>query len=93
MKLGVGPDTAWGDQEQLQAVQWAGDGVVFVRNNDIYYKPDLAVSTVRRVTDTGIVGVVYNGATDWLYRGVCWWGGGDRTGVAECWSIRNSGGP
>ncbi len=58
-------------QELLQHVEWAGPsgGVVLVRDNDLYYSPPPGTGPVLQLTRTGVPGVVFNGVTDWLYRG------------------------
>lgn len=61
------------DQEQPK-IQWAGwvprtNSLVFVYENDIYYKPDPRSSRTFRITKTGQPGVVYHGIPDWLYEG------------------------
>jgi hypothetical protein len=52
-------------------VEWAGPpgGVVLVRDNDLYYSPPPGTGPVLQLTRTGVPGVVFNGVTDWLYRG------------------------
>ena len=65
MKLGV---TANENQDYLQHAQFLpGGGLVFVKENDIYYKPDLKSSLVTALTSTGERGNIYNGVADWLY--------------------------
>ena len=44
-------------------------GLVMVYNNDIYYKPSVDAK-VERITNDGVPGVVFNGVTDWIYRGI-----------------------
>jgi hypothetical protein len=60
-------------QELLQHVEWAGPsgGVVLVRDNDLFYSPPPGTGPVLQLTRTGVPGVVFNGVTDWLYRGQC----------------------
>lgn len=47
-----------GDQQQ---------GIAFVHENDVYYKPRVEHDLVCRVTTSGAAGRVYNGRPDWLY--------------------------
>ena len=57
-------------QEYLQhAVFVPGGGIVFVKQNNIFYKPNMTSGGVYQVTVSGIPGTVYNGVADWLYEG------------------------
>ena len=58
-------------QEYLQCGLFVGgDGVVFVKQNNIFYRPSFNTSTtVYQVTSTGVPGTIYNGVADWLYEG------------------------
>ncbi|KAI5641199.1 prolyl oligopeptidase family domain-containing protein [Phthorimaea operculella] len=53
----------------LQYAEWAptGSGLIFVHDNDIYYKPKVWRTLVCRITKTGIPGVIFNGVPDFLY--------------------------
>ncbi|XP_026494453.2 inactive dipeptidyl peptidase 10 isoform X1 [Vanessa tameamea] len=53
----------------LQYAEWAptGSGLVFVYDNDIYYKPKVLKTLVCRITSNGIPGVIFNGVPDFLY--------------------------
>ena len=65
MKLGV---TANGNQDYLQHAQFIpGGAIVFVKDNDIFYKSGLKSSQVTALTKTGERGNIYNGVADWLY--------------------------
>ena len=65
MKLGV---TANGNQDYLQHAQFiAGGAIVFVKDNDIFYKSEVKSSLVTALTKTGERGNIYNGVADWLY--------------------------
>lgn len=68
LSLRVTKSSMWGPQEHLQLVEWAGNGVVMVKDNDIYHQPDVETSTVHRITHTGLKNTIYNGVTDWIYR-------------------------
>ena len=46
-----------------------GGGIVFVKQNNIFYKPNMSSGSVYQVTISGIPGTVYNGVADWLYEG------------------------
>lgn len=41
--------------------------IAFVHNNDLYYKPRVQHDLVCRITNTGLLGEVYNAIPDWLY--------------------------
>ena len=58
-------------QEYLQCgVFVGGGGVVFVKQNNIFYMPSMSTSsTVHQVTTSGVPGTIYNGVADWLYEG------------------------
>ncbi|XP_047520693.1 inactive dipeptidyl peptidase 10 isoform X2 [Pieris napi] len=53
----------------LQHAEWApvGSGLVFVHDNDIYYKPKVLKALVCRITSNGVPGVLFNGVPDYLY--------------------------
>ncbi|XP_045540478.1 inactive dipeptidyl peptidase 10 isoform X1 [Papilio machaon] len=53
----------------LQYAEWSpvGSSLVFVHDNDIYYKPRILKTLVCRITNTGIPGVIFNGVPDFLY--------------------------
>ncbi|XP_015601081.1 venom dipeptidyl peptidase 4 isoform X2 [Cephus cinctus] len=56
--------------EHLPLASWAptGNGLVYVLDNDVYYRSISGNSaTVRRLTSDGETGVVYNGVPDWVY--------------------------
>ncbi|XP_043081378.1 inactive dipeptidyl peptidase 10 isoform X1 [Puntigrus tetrazona] len=56
------------DTSVLQYAAWGpqGNQLVFVFENDIYYKPDVS-SKAMRLTATGRNGMVLNGLSDWTY--------------------------
>nr|XP_032523806.1 inactive dipeptidyl peptidase 10 isoform X1 [Danaus plexippus plexippus] len=53
----------------LQYAEWSpvGSGLVFVYDNDIYYKPKVLKALVCRITSNGVPGVIFNGVPDFLY--------------------------
>ncbi|KAG5863432.1 Inactive dipeptidyl peptidase 10, partial [Gonioctena quinquepunctata] len=53
----------------LQYAEWSPDGtaVVFIYENDIFYKPKVEKDLVCRITKTGQPEVIFNGVPDWLY--------------------------
>ncbi|KFB48929.1 AGAP000848-PA-like protein [Anopheles sinensis] len=64
-----------GDQlaPQLQYVLWAptaSNGIAFVHQGDIYYKPRVQYDLICRITTNGKDGFVLNGVPDWLYSNV-----------------------
>ncbi|XP_048034668.1 inactive dipeptidyl peptidase 10 isoform X3 [Megalobrama amblycephala] len=56
------------DTSVLQYAAWGpqGNQLVFIFENDIYYKPDVS-SKAMRLTATGRNGMVVNGLSDWTY--------------------------
>ncbi|XP_073769504.1 inactive dipeptidyl peptidase 10-like isoform X1 [Danio rerio] len=52
----------------LQFASWGNHGqqLVFIFENNIYYRPDVKSSSLR-LTSSGQDGLVYNGVPDWLY--------------------------
>eukprot|EP00090_Calanus_glacialis_P007913 TRINITY_DN16308_c0_g1_i1.p1 TRINITY_DN16308_c0_g1~~TRINITY_DN16308_c0_g1_i1.p1 ORF type:complete len:847 (-),score=98.44 TRINITY_DN16308_c0_g1_i1:552-3092(-) len=55
-------------QEYLQYAEFVpGGGVVFVKHNNIFYKPNMKTGVVHKVTLSGLQGTIYNGVADWLY--------------------------
>ncbi|XP_078471636.1 inactive dipeptidyl peptidase 10-like isoform X1 [Lampetra fluviatilis] len=56
------------ERERLQLAGWCSHAhqMVYVYNNDLYFKPDLQSAPIQ-ITSTGKVGSVYNGISDWLY--------------------------
>ena len=46
-----------------------GGGIVFVKHNNIFYKPNMKTGVVHKVTLSGLQGTIYNGVADWLYEG------------------------
>lgn len=63
----VTPLTVGDSQQNLQYAQWSpvSNGIVFVYNNDIYYKSSPTVEA-RRITSDGSQ-YIYNGIPDWVY--------------------------
>ncbi|XP_043264684.1 venom dipeptidyl peptidase 4 [Colletes gigas] len=58
------------DGERLALGSWSPtrNAVVYVLQNDIYYQTFSETgSKVRRLTHTGVPGVIYNGVPDWVY--------------------------
>jgi len=55
----------------LLSADWSakGQGVIMVRDYDIFYRPSPRSNKVYRITDTAIPGVISNGVADWLYEG------------------------
>ena len=70
-RLGVTNKAAWDSQEYLQYACFVGkdQGLLMVKDKDIYYKPLLGAKRVERLTHDGESGGIYNGVTDWIYRG------------------------
>nr|CAD7394586.1 unnamed protein product [Timema cristinae] len=55
----------------LQLARWSprGSALVFVLDNNIFYRPDASNETQHQITRTGEPGVYYNGVPDWVYEG------------------------
>nr|XP_037874086.1 inactive dipeptidyl peptidase 10 isoform X2 [Bombyx mori] len=53
----------------LQHAEWSpvGSSLVFVHDNDIYYKPRVLKTLICRITKDGVPGVIFNGVPDFLY--------------------------
>ena len=45
--------------------------VAYVLDNNLYYLPSSTAQPIQ-ITDTGIVGELYNGHADWVYEGLMW---------------------
>ena len=57
--------------EALQAAVWApsGNALAVVKQNNIFYMRSIN-HKMEEVTNTGVVGEIYHGVADWLYRGM-----------------------
>ncbi|XP_063788972.1 inactive dipeptidyl peptidase 10 isoform X3 [Pseudophryne corroboree] len=66
----------------LQYAAWGvqGQQLIFIFENNIYYRPDVKSSSLR-LTSSGKEGIIYNGLADWLYEEELL-----RTHVAHWWS-------
>lgn len=55
----------------LQLATWApqGNALVYVYQNNIYYRPEAEAAVDYQITDTGNFGTIYNGVPDWVYEG------------------------
>ncbi|XP_012256545.3 venom dipeptidyl peptidase 4 isoform X3 [Athalia rosae] len=53
----------------MQLVTWSpkGNGLVYVSQNNIFYRPEAENDTVYEITTDGKFGSVYNGVPDWVY--------------------------
>ncbi|KAH0953559.1 hypothetical protein HN011_011109, partial [Eciton burchellii] len=53
----------------LQLAIWTprGNGLIYVYQNNIYYRPQAEVPNDYQITDTGVFGSIYNGVPDWVY--------------------------
>ena len=47
----------------------SGHALAVVRDNDLYYLPDIAAQA-ERLTNSGRQGLIFNGIADWLYEGM-----------------------
>lgn len=61
------------EQKALQLVKWSptGNGIAFVADYNIYYRPNAEPNTVaRQITKDGSEEqAIYNGVADWVYEG------------------------
>ncbi|XP_076294344.1 venom dipeptidyl peptidase 4 isoform X2 [Lasioglossum baleicum] len=57
------------DSMSLQLATWAprGNALVYVYQNNIYYRPEAEVAEDYQITNTGVFGTIYNGVPDWVY--------------------------
>lgn len=57
------------DTTSLQLATWApnGNALIFVNQNNIFYRPEAEVATNYQITTTGVFGTIYNGVPDWVY--------------------------
>jgi hypothetical protein len=61
---------AQGDLLQLVRLAPVGNALVFVLDNDIYYRSSSSFGAEeKRVTFNGVTGIFYNGVPDWVYEG------------------------
>ncbi|XP_014604197.1 PREDICTED: venom dipeptidyl peptidase 4 isoform X1 [Polistes canadensis] len=57
------------DSVSLQLVTWAprGNALIYVHQNNIFYRPSAEIPIDYQITDSGIFGTIYNGVPDWVY--------------------------
>ncbi|XP_043250210.1 venom dipeptidyl peptidase 4-like isoform X2 [Colletes gigas] len=57
------------DTISLQLATWAprGNALVYVYQNNIYYRPEVEKPVDFQITNTGVFGTIYNGVPDWVY--------------------------
>ncbi|XP_076624535.1 venom dipeptidyl peptidase 4 isoform X2 [Colletes latitarsis] len=57
------------DSISLQLATWAprGNALVYVYQNNIYYRPEAEKPVDFQITNTGVFGTIYNGVPDWVY--------------------------
>lgn len=60
---------------RMQHAEFLGNTttLVLVYENDIYIRQSPADEEDIRITHTGVSGLIYNGVSDWLYQGNCYW--------------------
>ncbi|XP_020285677.1 venom dipeptidyl peptidase 4 isoform X2 [Pseudomyrmex gracilis] len=53
----------------LQLAVWGprGNALIYVYQNNIYYRPEVEVPADYQITNTGLFGTIYNGVPDWVY--------------------------
>lgn len=64
----VSPD----ERVTIQAAIWSprNNALVYCRQNDIYYIPDVTIDQTERLTSDGSFNAISNGIPDWTYRGM-----------------------
>lgn len=64
----VSPD----ERVTIQAAIWSprNNALVYCRQNDIYYIPDVTIDQTERLTSDGSFNAISNGIPDWTYRGI-----------------------
>jgi len=68
IKVGVTKTKTNDHQEYLQAVQvLPNGGLIIVKDNNIFYKSSIKSDDVKKLTEDGEHGNIYNGLCDWLY--------------------------
>lgn len=67
------PNAAPDERLPVQAIMWSpaprNNALVYCRQNDIYYVPDITLDQTIRLTFDGSFNAIYNGVPDWTYRG------------------------
>uniref|UniRef100_A0A0C9RFV4 Venom dipeptidyl peptidase 4 n=2 Tax=Fopius arisanus TaxID=64838 RepID=A0A0C9RFV4_9HYME len=53
--------------QQLATWTGHGNGLVYVNQNNIYYRPEAEVMIDYQITNTGVFGKIYNAVPDWVY--------------------------
>lgn len=55
----------------LQLATWGprGNALIYVYQNNIYYRPEAEKADDYQITNTGVFGTIYNGVPDWVYEG------------------------
>ena len=55
----------------LQLATWGpkGNSLVYIYQNNIYYRPTVEGGEDYQITSSGIFGSIYNGVPDWVYEG------------------------
>lgn len=53
----------------LQLATWGprGNALIYVYQNNIYYRPEAEKADDYQITNTGVFGTIYNGVPDWVY--------------------------
>ena len=70
MPLNTGTGSGNSHGMMFNYATWTRDGgLIMVHSNDIYYKPYVG-GKVERLTKDGVPGVVFNGVSDWIYKGI-----------------------
>ncbi|XP_063983383.1 venom dipeptidyl peptidase 4 isoform X10 [Diachasmimorpha longicaudata] len=58
-----------GNSTNQQLATWTGDGngLVYVNQNNIYYRPKVESAIDYQITTSGVFGSIYNAVPDWVY--------------------------
>ncbi|XP_039303125.1 dipeptidyl aminopeptidase-like protein 6 isoform X3 [Solenopsis invicta] len=71
VNLETGTETilAANESTPLQLATWAphGNALIYIYQNNIYYRPEAEVVNDYQITTTGVFGTIYNGVPDWVY--------------------------
>ncbi|XP_058447829.1 venom dipeptidyl peptidase 4 [Malaya genurostris] len=66
-KTGTSYDVANADEVSICVLDPNGQSLIYVKNNNVYYRSDLLSTDEIALTQDGVSGVIYNGVPDWVY--------------------------
>ncbi|XP_058818276.1 venom dipeptidyl peptidase 4 [Topomyia yanbarensis] len=64
---GIAYEVANGEEVSICVLSPTGQTLVYVKDNNAYYRPDLLSNIEISLTQDGIPGIIYNGVPDWVY--------------------------